>query len=133
MGNKLRDAVEDQFVEEWKLIFSELSDEIGAHRPELVEKISSQEEFMRKKFTQEGFDIASSSELRPLGRAAQKRKNGISHAFARPGPFLMPRKDLPTVLIWENTYDPPSLRADRCYDLGRTLARLFKNDSRRIA
>lgn len=88
---------------------------------------------LHKLVTQEGFDVAFASELKPLGRAAQRGRTGISHAFARPGPFLMPRKDLPTILIWENTYDPPSLPARRCYELGRSLARLLRDDPRRIA
>ncbi len=81
----------------------------------------------------EGFDVAFSGELSPLGRSSQRRKTGVSHAFMRPAPFIIPRPDLPTVLIWENTYDPPSLPAKRCYELGHALARFFKNDPRRIA
>ena len=45
----------------------------------------------------------------------------------------MPRPDLPAVLIFENTYDQPCLSAQRCYELGSTLARLLRNDPRRIA
>jgi protocatechuate 4,5-dioxygenase beta chain len=77
----------------------------------------------------EGFDVAFSHEFAPL--VAQAR--GISHAFARPAPMIMPGADLPTVLIWENTYDAPSLPATRCYELGRALATIFKDDDRRIA
>lgn len=78
---------------------------------------------------QAGFDIAFSSEQCALGRAEQ----GLPHAFVRPAPHLMPKLDIPVVLIYENTYDPPSLTARRCYDLGRTLTRLLHNDPRRIA
>jgi len=79
----------------------------------------------------EGFDVAFSTEIRPP--AGRNPARSLSHAIVRPACFLIPRPDLPTVLIWENTYDPPSLPAARCYELGRTLARVLKNDPRRIA
>ena len=82
--------------------------------------------------TREGFDIAFSTLQRPLGNAVRTGRN-MSHAFSRPVPFLIQRSDLPMVLIFENTYDPPSLSATRCYDLGQALARLLKDDPRRIA
>ncbi|MEE8518075.1 MAG: hypothetical protein V3S98_02995 [Dehalococcoidia bacterium] len=82
--------------------------------------------------TREGFDVAFSSAQEPLGSAGT-RGTGMSHAFARPAPFLMQRTNLPTVLIYENTYDPPSLSAARCYELGQALAKLLENDPRRIA
>lgn len=86
---------------------------------------------LEKLVREEEFDVAFSSELRPLvGRGSAR---GVSHAFARPAPFIMPRPDLPTVLIWENTYDPPSLPAGRCYQLGQAMARLLRPDARRIA
>lgn len=82
--------------------------------------------------TQEGFDVAFSDVFEASGARAGSR-GGISHAFARPAPLIMPRGDLPTVLIWLNTYDPPSLPAGRCYELGRSLTRLLRDDPRRIA
>lgn len=85
---------------------------------------------LQKLVTQEEFDIAFSTEFSPLGRGGGR---GISHAFARPTPMIMPRPDTPTVLIWENTYDPPSLPAIRCYQLGQALTRLLADDDRRIA
>jgi len=93
---------------------------------------------LRKLVIEEGFDIAFSSEQKALGRASRSHdhrpaRDGISHAFARPWPLLVSRPDLPAVLIWENTYDPPSLTARRCYELGRALTRLLSRDKRRIA
>ena len=75
----------------------------------------------------EGFDIAFSADQTSLAG----RGPGVSHAFWRPA--LTVFKSIPTVLIWESTYDPPSLSAKRCYELGQALARLFKDDPRRIA
>ena len=82
--------------------------------------------------TREGFDVAFSTIQHPLGNAVRTGRN-MSHAFSRPVPFLIQRADLPMVLIYENTYDPPSLSATRCYELGQALARLLRDDSRRIA
>ena len=78
--------------------------------------------------SQEGFDVAISSQQHALGSA-----RGISHALLRPVPGLMPRSDLPTVLLYVSSYDHPALSGQRCYDLGRALARLLKDDPRRIA
>ena len=94
--------------------------------------VETSERLLRQLVAHEGFDMAFSSEQNPLGNAA-KTGRGMSHAFARPAPFLIQRADLPMVLIYENTYDPPSLSAARCYELGRTLARLLADDPRRIA
>ena len=80
---------------------------------------------------QEGFDMNFSDEQKAMGRIGSQR--GTPHAFITPAPYLMPELNIPTVLIYENTYDPPSLTAQRCYDLGRAIARFFKNDPRRIA
>jgi len=85
---------------------------------------------LQKLVTEEDFDVAFSTEQKPLGT----RVGGLfPHAFVIPAPFLFPELDIPVVAIYENTYDPPSLTARRCYDLGRTLARLLRNDPRRIA
>ncbi len=78
--------------------------------------------------TQEGFDIAFSSEQHSLGNA-----RGLPHALVRPLTSLMPRTDLPTVLLSVSSYDVPAPTAQRCYDLGRALARILKDDPRRIA
>jgi len=78
---------------------------------------------------EEEFDVAFSSEQQALG----PRGRGLPHAFFRPVPLLVPGADVPVVLIYENTYDPPSLSAGRCYQLGQALARLLRDDPRRIA
>src|SRR5439155_10814694 len=78
---------------------------------------------------EEEFDVAMSREQQALG----PRGRGLPHAFFRPVPLLTPKSDVPVVLIYENTYDPPSLSAGRCYRLGQALARLLRDDPRRIA
>lgn len=78
---------------------------------------------------QENFDIAFSDEAKSLGRPA----NGVPHAFANPASYLIDDVMTPTVLIYENTYDPPSLSAKRCYDLGAAIARITRHEPRRIA
>lgn len=78
---------------------------------------------------EEDFDVAFSSEQQALG----PRGRGLPHAFFRPIPLLVPSADVPVVLIYENTYDPPSLSADRCYQLGQALAHILRDDPRRIA
>jgi len=84
---------------------------------------------LNKLVTEEGFDVAFSSDQQSLPRPGR----GMPHAFYRPAPYLMPKLDVPIVMVYENTYDPPSLSAERCYELGQMLTRLFQNDSRRIA
>ena len=78
---------------------------------------------------EEQFDMAFSAEQFNLG----SRAKGLPHAFVRPGSEILPRSDLPVVLVYENTYDPPSPGAGRCYALGQAIARLLRDDPRRIA
>lgn len=91
--------------------------------------VETSEWLLHQLVTQEGFDIAFSSDLDP----AANRGRGLPHAFVRPGCYVRPRHDVPNVLVWLNTYHTPCLPAQRCYELGRALARLLKNDPRRIA
>lgn len=77
---------------------------------------------------QEGFDVAFSTEVKNFGRG-----HGMPHAFNNPSSYLLEGKNTPVVLFYQNTYDPPSLTAKRCYELGEALARITKNDPRRIA
>lgn len=100
-----------------------------ADRIELRVDLDTSRWLLRKLVEQEHFDVAFSAEQRPLG----PRGRGLPHAFARPIPHLVPNANIPVVLIYENTYDPPSLSASRCYELGRSLARLLRHDSRRVA
>jgi len=76
----------------------------------------------------EGFDVAFSSEIQNFGRG-----HGLPHAFTRILSYLTDNTPVPTVLIYENTYDPPSLSAKRCYEFGQALMRITRNDPRRIA
>ena len=84
---------------------------------------------VNKLVTEEGFDVAFSGVQHALGTPGQ----GIAHALVRPLAALMPRSDIPTVLVYVSSYDFPAPSAQRCYDLGRALARQLKDDPRRIA
>ena len=84
---------------------------------------------LNKLVRQAGYDVAMSDVQEHLGPAGR----GMPHAFYRPAPWLMPKLDIPVIMIYENTYDPPSLSARRCYDLGATLQEVFANNPRRIA
>lgn len=87
------------------------------------------EMLLNKLVSEEGFDVSFSTQQQNLGRPGM----GLPHAFHRPTPKLMPGLDIPVVILYENTYSPPAIRADRCYELGKTLARLLENDPRKIA
>ena len=108
-----------------------------ARRPDYEEEdlvrvnvdLKTSEMLLNKLVSEEGFDVAFSREQENLGRPGM----GLPHAFHRPTPHLMPNFDIPVVLIYENTYSPPAISSERCYEFGRTLARLLKNDPRRIA
>ena len=78
---------------------------------------------------EEGFDMSFSREFKNL----PDRRKGVPHAFTNPGSYILENSRAKTCLIFENTYDPPSLTAERCYNLGQAIARLVKNDPRRIA
>ncbi len=80
--------------------------------------------------TKEGFDIARSGEMSPMG---PRKIPGLPHAFVNPAE-IMPKPDLPVILLYENTFDPPSLiKASRCYQLGQAMARVLSRDNRRVA
>ncbi|WP_091737406.1 hypothetical protein [Phenylobacterium immobile] len=84
---------------------------------------------LNKLVKQKDFDVAFSTELKPLGRA-----HGLPHAFNNPASYILDDNHrTPTVIFYQNTYDPPSLSAKRCYDLGVAIAEICKNDPRRIA
>ncbi len=91
--------------------------------------VATSQRLLNQLVREEDFDVAISSEQGSLGRP----EKGLPHAFARPAPLLTPDFDIPVIIVYENTYDPPSLSASRCYELGRTLARLLKDDPRKIA
>jgi protocatechuate 4,5-dioxygenase beta chain len=86
------------------------------------------QKLLSKLVKEEGFDVAFSSEMENFGRG-----HGLPHAFANMLSYIMTNTKVPTVLVYENTYDPPSLSAKRCYDFGAAIARIAKRDNRRIA
>ncbi len=109
-------------------ITGKLSEE---YRVQLKCDVEFSKHLLKELVTKEHFDAAACSEIRPMGRSPEM---GIPHAFANPINEILPRPDLPVVMIYENTYDPPALiSAERCYELGRSLARILEKDSRRIA
>ena len=83
---------------------------------------------LTKLVKQENFDISFSYEMKNLGR-----HNGFPHAFVYPTSYLLDGVSVPTVIVYENTFDAPSLSAKRCYDFGAALARITRSDPRRIA
>jgi 3-O-methylgallate 3,4-dioxygenase len=91
--------------------------------------VKTSEWLLKKLVTEEGYDVSFSREQQNFGRPGL----GLPHAFHRPVPMFMPNLDIPIIVIYENTYNPPSLRAERCYEFGQALARLLKDDPRRIA
>lgn len=84
---------------------------------------------LNKLVKQEGFDVAFSYEMKNL----PGRRKGLPHAFVNPASYLLENHKPKVVLVYENTYDPPSLTAKRCYEFGQAIARLVKNDPRKIA
>ena len=90
--------------------------------------VATSEWLLNKLVREEGFDVTISGEQQHLGPAGR----GMPHAFYRPAPWLMPKLNIPVIMIYENTFDAPSLSAKRCYDLGATLQKVFANDPRRI-
>jgi 3-O-methylgallate 3,4-dioxygenase len=83
---------------------------------------------LTKLVKEENFDISFSHEMKNLGG-----HRGFPHAFVWPTSYLLVGANTPTVIVYENTFDAPSLSAKRCYDFGAALARITKNDPRRIA
>lgn len=89
---------------------------------------------LTKLVKQEGFDVAFSSETENLGtRPGMPIRPGLPHAFVNPTSVVLEHTKPKVCLIYENTFDRPSLSAKRCYEFGQALARLVKNDPRRIA
>ena len=73
-----------------------------------------------------GFDMSSS----------QHFANGelLSHAHAPPLGVLVPKADIPVVLLFVNAIHVPAVNPDRCYELGQALARIIAaGRERRVA
>lgn len=90
--------------------------------------VEASEYILNKLVKEHGFDVAFSSEMENFGRG-----HGLPHAFANMISYITENTKVPTVLIYENTYDPPSLSAERCYELGRALAKICKGMDKRVA
>src|SRR6266540_5248069 len=115
--------------EGWADVPSDGEHESGSDRLRIRVDRETSRWLLDKLVREEDFDVAISTEQQHLG----PRGRGLPHAFFRPVPLLLTDRDTPCVLLYENTYDPPSLSAQRCYDLGTTIANLFRDDPRHIA
>ena len=80
--------------------------------------------------TENGFDPAMISELKPLGLP----EGGLGHAFTRPANILGIRDaDIRIVPVFLNAYYPPLPSARRCFDLGRAIRKIADQWSGRVA
>jgi protocatechuate 4,5-dioxygenase beta chain len=86
-------------------------------------------QYLHKGLLKKGFDMASSAAFEPMGRP----EYGVSHMVAHPIPTLVPQLDLPIIPIFMNEYYPPLPSAERCYNLGATLAEILAERSERVA
>ena len=86
-------------------------------------------EVLLNKLVRRGFDVNIITELRPLVRP----ERGLPHAFSNPAEDLFPDIDISTVLVYENTYDPPSPTAELCYEFGQAIAQVCRDHPKRIA
>ncbi len=80
---------------------------------------------LNKLVKEHNFDVAFSSEIENYGRG-----HGIPHAFANLLSYITSNTNVPTVLVYENTYDPPSLSAKRCYEFGQALTQICQTPHR---
>lgn len=79
---------------------------------------------------EEGFDMASTSVMKPLGRHPER---GTSHMIVYPAQRLLPKLDVPIIPLYLNCYFPPLPTARRCWQVGQTLAKLLANRPERVA
>jgi protocatechuate 4,5-dioxygenase beta chain len=87
-------------------------------------------EFLVGGLVAEGFDPAVIEELKPISRPTA----GIGHAFAWSARALaVADLGIPVLPVFLNTYHPPLPSAARCYELGRTIARVFADRPERVA
>ncbi len=78
-----------------------------------------------------GFDVAIMNKMNPQSNP----KRGVPHGWMNPMPHIIPRPDLPVVLVWVNVDDgPPAiLDGQRTLELGRAIAELCEQSDKRIA
>jgi hypothetical protein len=69
----------------------------------------------------------------PETHSIGKNDRGMGHGFTRTAPKIMPRLEIPTVLIWLNCYFEPLPTARRCLNLGKALADICRTIDKRIA
>ncbi len=79
----------------------------------------------------EGFDVAISKKMQPLSRP----ERGLPHPFSDPMPWILPRPDLPVVLLFVWTTEPSRaiITGERCVALGRAVAKVCADSPKRIA
>ncbi|MDX3908170.1 MAG: hypothetical protein QHC78_21000 [Pigmentiphaga sp.] len=78
----------------------------------------------------EGFDIASSSVMDPMGPHPER---GTSHMIVYPARRLIPDLNVPIIPLYLNCYFPPLPTAARCWQLGESLARILSHRKERVA
>jgi hypothetical protein len=78
----------------------------------------------------EGFDMASTSVMKPMGPHPER---GTSHMIVYPAKRLLPRLDVPIIPLYLNCYFPPLPSAKRCWQLGEALARILAKRPERVA
>lgn len=78
----------------------------------------------------EGFDIANSSVMNPMGRHPER---GTSHMIVYPAERILPSLGVPIIPLYLNCYYPPLPSAARCWKLGEAIARVLERRPERVA
>ncbi len=76
-----------------------------------------------------GFDVAWNNGKNPNGRL----KRGLGHAFFHPLIKILPKMDIPIIPFHVNAYFEPLPTAQRCYDLGKAVARALESWPEKVA
>lgn len=79
----------------------------------------------------EGFDAAIITNMNPQSQP----ERGVPHGWGNVAPHLMKDMNIPVVLVFVKVDDgPPAiLTGERCLELGRAIAKICENSSKRIA
>lgn len=86
-------------------------------------------EFLAQGLVDRYFDLTCVRDLKAMGNPDK----GLSHGFTRTAPKLMPKLDIPVILVFLNCYYPPLPPAKRCFELGRVLRELLDERVERVA
>ncbi|MDP3174315.1 MAG: hypothetical protein Q8M88_07765 [Phenylobacterium sp.] len=86
--------------------------------------------YLLEELLEEGFDMANSSVMKPMGRHPER---GTSHMIVYPAKRILPSLDVPIIPIYLNCYYPPLPTAARCWKLGEAVARVMAKRPERIA